>query len=95
MEVDALRDWIIVVYGAVGVVATCIALALLIVVFRKVTAILDVAKEAVDNVRNTSTVIQESVIKPIAKAQGFIAGLRKTVEVFTTLTKKEGEEKDG
>ncbi|NQT73313.1 MAG: hypothetical protein HQ553_11200 [Chloroflexi bacterium] len=95
MEVEALRDWIIIVYGAVGVVAICIVLALLIIVYRKIGSILDTAHEAVKNVRNTSSVISESVIQPIAKAQGFITGLRKTMEIFASLTKKEGDEKDG
>ena len=92
---ETLRDWIIIVYGAVGVVAICIVLTLLIIVYRKIAAILDAAHETVNNVRNTSTVISESVIQPIAKAQGFIAGLKKTMEIFTSLTKKEGEENDG
>lgn len=95
MEVEALRDWIIIVYGAVGVVAICIVVALLIIVYRKIASILDTAHETVKNIRNTSTVISESVIQPIAKAQGFIAGLRKTMEIFASLTKKEGDEKDG
>ena len=92
---DTLRDWVIVVYGVVGVVSICIVLTLLIIIYRKVIAILDTAHETVKNVRNTSTVISESVIQPIAKAQGFIAGLKKTMEIFTSLTKKEGEENDG
>lgn len=92
MEVDALRDWIIVVYGAVGVVATCIVVALLIMLYRKVATILESARETVDNVRNTSSVISESVIQPIAKAQGMIAGLKKTFEVITSLNKKVGED---
>ncbi len=92
MEVDALRDWIIVVYGAVGVVATCIIVALLILLYRKVATILDAAKETVDNVRNTSSVISESVIQPIAKAQGWIAGVKKTFDVITSLNKKVGED---
>ncbi len=92
MEVDALRDWIIVVYGAVGVIATCIAVTLLILLYRKIATIMDAAKETVDNVRNTSSVIAESVIQPIAKAQGWIAGIKKTFEVITSLNKKVGED---
>ena len=96
MEIDAVRDWIIVIYGAVGVVAICIILALVIMLYRKVAAILDTARATLENVRHTSSVIHESVVQPIAKAQGFFAGVRKAVEIVTSLTRKEREEeKDG
>lgn len=95
MEVDTLRDWIIIVYGAVGVVAICIVLAFVIMIYRKVSTIMDSAKQAVDNVKNTSDVISQSVIQPIARAQGFVAGLKKTFEVITSLNKKGEAQKNG
>ena len=94
MEIDVVRDWIIVVYGAVGVVAICIILTLVILLYRKVAAILETAKDTVENVRHTSSIIHESVVQPIAKAQGFFAGMRKAMEVVTSLMRK-GDEKDG
>ncbi len=95
MEMEAVRDLIIVIYGVVGIVALCIVLALLIVLYRKATSILDTAKDAVENVRSTSSAISESVIQPIAKAQGFVAGMKKAMDIISSLSKKGEAEKDG
>jgi len=94
MEIDVVRDWIIVVYGAVGVVAVCVMVALAILLYRKVTKILDTVREPVESVRQTPSVIHDSVVQPIAKAQGFFAGMRKAMEVVTSLMRK-GDEEDG
>lgn len=92
MEVQDLRDWIIVVYGAVGVIATVVVLVLATVLFSKVARILDSLRETTDNVRNTSSAVYENVIQPISRAHGFLAGLRKGIEMLFPPGKKTEEE---
>ena len=95
MEIESVRDLIIIIYGSVGIVFLIILLALLIVLFKKINSILDSANEAVDKVKNTSSVLSDTVIQPFAKAQGVFAGIKKTAEVISSLSKKGGGEKDG
>jgi len=78
MEIETLRDWVIVIFGFLGIGATILFIVLLL------------AKQAADNVRNTSSVVSESIIKPISKAQGWMAGARKAAEAVKTIRKKRG-----
>ncbi len=95
MDVDVLRDWVIVVYGIVGAVAVCVVIALVLVMYRKVARILDSLGDTAETIRNTSNTISENVIQPIGKMQGFMAGILKGLEVMTSLSKKRGGEEDG
>ncbi len=93
MDVELVRDWIIIVYLGVGSVAVCVALAFFIILARKLTAILDSTKETVDNVRDTSSFISRTMVQPLAKAQGLFSSIRKIIEVISSLTGRE-EKKD-
>jgi len=90
MEIETLRDWVIVIFGFLGIGATILFIVLLLLAYRKLMPILDSAKQAADNVRNTSSVVSESIIKPISKAQGWMAGARKAAEAVKTIRKKKG-----
>ncbi len=91
VELRELRDWVIVVWGSIGALATIILTILLIIIFRKLSRVLDAAKETAENVRKTSSVVSQNVIQPIAKIQGFVTGLRKAVDAVTSMSKKGGE----
>ncbi len=76
--------------------AVCVGLAFFIILALKLISILNSTKETVDNVRDTSSIISRTVVKPLAKAQGLFAGIRKIIEVVSSLTGKAEEkaEKD-
>ena len=90
MEIETLRDWVIVIYGFLGIGATLLLIVLLILIYRKLVPILNSAKEAADNVRNTSSVVSEHIINPIGKARGWMTGARKVAETVNTMRKKKG-----
>ena len=90
MDVELVRDWIIIVYLGIGAVAVCAALAVFIILALKLVSILDSTKETVDNVRDTSSFISRTVVQPLSKAQGLMSGIRKIIEVIYSLTGKEG-----
>ena len=94
MEIVVLKDWVIFIYGLLGIVALIIFIALLIIIYRKITPILDAAKETVNNVRDTSSFVAEHVIRPVAKMQAFISGIRKGLEFIAEFRGKE-EKNDG
>lgn len=91
MEITVLRDWIIVILGFLGIGAIGIFVTLLIITYRKVTPIIDAARETVANVRHASSVVSKNVIQPIAKVQGFIMGIRKAAEVIASMSRRGGE----
>ena len=94
MEIAVLKDWVIFIYGFLGIVAIVIFITLLIIIYRKATPILDAAKATIDNLRDTSSSIAEDVIRPVAKIQAFISGVRKAAGFIAEFRGKEGR-KDG
>ncbi|MBT9149107.1 MAG: hypothetical protein AAGB97_08460 [Dehalococcoidia bacterium] len=94
MEIAMLRDWVIVILGFLAIGAVTISVVLLIIIYRKVTPILDAAREVVFDVRRTSSVVSRSVIGSVARIEGLVAGVRKAAEVIASLSKKGGR-KDG
>jgi len=94
MEIAILRDWIIVILGFLAIVAVFISATLLIIIYRKVTPILDAAKETVANAHRTSSVVSRSVTQSVARVEGVVAGVCKAAEVITSMSKKGGR-KDG
>ena len=87
------RDCVIVVCGSVGAISLCIVVALIIMLYRKVAAILDSTSETLENVRNTSSLIHDNIVSPFNKAQGFFSGIRKATGIVSSIVGKE-EKKD-
>ena len=95
MEIAVLRDWIIVIFGFLGIAAIVVFITVLILIYRKLTSILSTAKETAETVRDASSMVSENVVGPIAKAKGFITGARKAAEIVSSMkTKKGGEGRD-
>lgn len=90
MEIADVRDWIIVIFGFLGIGAIVTFIILLIILYRKIVPILDSAKETAENVRATSSIVSKNVIQPIAKVQGIITGARKAAEVVASMKKRGG-----
>jgi hypothetical protein len=82
MEIHDLRDWIIVIFGIVGIGATLIFVTLLIMLYRKIASILDSVGETVNIVCDTTSMFAKSIIEPIAKVQEFLAGIRTAVKAI-------------
>lgn len=96
MEIESLRDWVIVIFGFLGIGATLLFIILTLMIYRKITPILNSAKEAADTVRNTSNTVSKTVIEPLAKVQGIVSGIKKASEMASFMNKRKGEdEKDG
>ncbi|MCL0097703.1 hypothetical protein M1O19_04195, partial [Dehalococcoidia bacterium] len=94
MEIAILRDWVIVILGFLAIGVMVVFVTLLVLIYRKVTPILDAARETVSNVHRTSSVVSRSVIQSVARIEGLVAGVRKAAEVIASMSKKGGK-KDG
>jgi len=94
MEIAMLRDLVIIILGILAIVVMVVFVTLLILIYRKVTPILDAARETVSNVHRTSSVVSRSVIQSVARIEGLVAGVRKAAEVIASMSKRGGR-KDG
>lgn len=81
MDIADLRDWILVIYGTLGIVVLIIIAIMLFCIYRKIASILDSAREVTDTVRDT-------VVDPLHKIQGFISGISKGIEVICSIGKR-------
>jgi hypothetical protein len=94
MEIAILRDWVIVILGILAIVGVMVFVTLLVLIYRKVTPILDAVRETVSNVHRTSSVVSSSVIQSVARIEGLVAGVRKAAEIIASMSKRGGK-KDG
>ena len=93
--VTIIRDIVIVVFGVLGIGAFALFIYLLIVIFRKVSPILDAAKGTMSDIRGTSTFVSEALVNPIIKVVSFVQGARKALAFLTRFSrKKEGKRSD-
>jgi len=90
MELSDFRDWIIIIFGAVGVVATIVVLTLIVMVYAKVARILDSLQVAADNIRDTTSAISDVIVKPIMKVKSFIDNIRNAIDALVPSGTKKG-----
>ena len=77
MEISTFRDWVLVIWGILGIASTVIVTSIIVVVYLKIKSILGEAKETVDKVLKTSTIVSENIVKPIAKVRSFFSSASK------------------
>jgi hypothetical protein len=100
LAVADIRDWVIVVYGIVGIIFFFIALIVTLVMFftvkgligavrgaldESVVPALHSVKDAADTVRGTTDFVGRTAVAPIFKAYGTVAGLKKGLSVLGNL----------
>jgi hypothetical protein len=105
MDLQELRDLIIIIFGITGIVMLLVALVVTLVVGLatrsligtvqtllqgEVTPILESARQSLDNVRGTTTFVAGTAVSPIIRAYGVIAGARRVMGVLTGLTGRRG-----
>lgn len=92
MDLADVRDWIIVIYGAVGVIATIVVLTLIGITYAKVSRMLDSLQIAAENIRDTTSVISDVVTKPFSKIKSFMDSIRKAIGLFVPTETKKGSD---
>lgn len=58
---------------------------------REILPILDSTREATNTVKGTATFVGEHVVKPVAKASGYVAGLKAALSALATRTEPRDE----
>jgi uncharacterized membrane protein len=94
MTIVWLRDLAIVILAVSGTAVGILLIVLGIMLYRRLRSILDSVKVIVANAQSTSTVVSESVIKPIIAASSWVQGIRHAIAVIGELSRgrrKKGE----
>jgi hypothetical protein len=106
VSVADLRDWVIVIYGIVGIIFFFVAVIVTIVMFFTVKSLLRAlrnaldesvvpalssVREAADTVRGTTEFVGRTAVAPVAKAYGTFAGIKKGLSVLSGLRGQRGK----
>ena len=92
--VATLRDLVIVALGVMGIITLLAVLALTIMVYSKLSPLLDSARKTIGNIQGTSSLVSDVVAKPVIRTASFAAGVRQGVALVLGLSRKKGG-KDG
>jgi len=105
MNLQDLRDLIIIIIGITGIVTLFVALVMTLVIGvathsligtlqtllrGEVTPILESVRQTTDSVRGTTGFVAETTAKPIIRIYGILAGARRVVGVLTGLAGRRG-----
>ena len=91
MDIASLRDIAIFIlaFEATIVVLLIVILAVTVMLYRKLSPILDSAKATTKTVENISSCVAEEVIRPLAQAASLIQGIRQAASLFNRFSRKE------
>jgi hypothetical protein len=95
MDLESLRDLIIVIYAITGMVAIIFLLIISLLLFRKLGAVLDSTKATLDNVQGTSRFMSEAVIRPMIRVASFVQGARHAIETMARFPRRKEEKGHG
>lgn len=100
MDLEELRDIVIVVYGIMGAVALFVGMVVILVVGLaarslianvnstlrdSVVPTLNSARDTVDNVRGAASFVSDTAVSPVIRLYSLFAGLRRGLAVFLGL----------
>lgn len=103
MDLDELRDLVIVIWGILGIIVLLVTLLVVIlvgfaargllsglntVVKTQLSPTLDSARAVVDDVRGTTSFITDTAVSPFIRMYGLIGGLRRGFLALIGLTQR-------
>lgn len=103
MDVSTLRDWVVIVYGVLGIIAFLVVIIATVVVAMAILRLVRAARDTVDmqinptiqTVRHTSEAIQSRVsfildhaARPIIRTYATVSGVRRGLAAFSGLRRR-------
>ena len=97
LSIAHVRDWIVVIYGVLGIVFLAISILLLAFIFftlkglknavrdllqETVKPTLDAVRDTAKSVRGTTDFVGQTAVRPIIRTYGFLAGVKRGVSVL-------------
>ena len=91
---EDFRDVMIIIMAFMAIGSSLLLATLAILLFRKVSQTVDTAQGLVSDVRDVTSLLSESIVRPAIRGLSLVAGLKKAVN---TLSKRQDakEKKDG
>ena len=90
MDLESLRDLVIVIYAIAGIIATIFVLVIVFLLFRKLGAVLDSAKSTVSNIQGTSRFMSETVVRPMIRVASVAQGVRHAIGTVVRFSRRKG-----
>lgn len=97
-----LRDLAVIILAVIFIlvgmgmgVLVVMLISLAVLVRRKVGPLLDSARGTLSAIEGTSSLVSDSVVRPIIKVASFGAGVRAAAGILTRLRKKKGGKRHG
>ena len=87
---EDIRDVVIIVFGIGATVATIAVLAMALMLFRKITAVIDSAKATMNGVQAFS----RDILEPVARASSILTTFRRVMATLLGQDKREPEGAD-
>lgn len=78
MDLTQLRDLSIVIFTVLGIIASLVIIVATIVIFTKVMALINSLQTIVANIRDTSTLVADIIVRPATKVGGFLGFFRRS-----------------
>ena len=88
MTIEWFRDLVLVISGLGITVAVIIIVVLAVMLYRRVTPIVDSVRKTTKTVERLSTCVEEEVAGPLAQLVSFIQGVRQVTGLFSKFTRK-------
>jgi|SRR5579884_162211 hypothetical protein len=97
---EAVRDWVIIVWGSIGILAFLFFILFLLALWRGINSligetkvvvredvrpIIATSRESVNNVAGTTRFLGDTIVRPVIRVYGIVAGIRRFIGVFTGL----------
>lgn len=99
--VETLRDWVLIFWGITSILLFLFIIAFLWSLWRGINGLIGETKflvredvrpimitgrESVNNVAGTTRFLGDTIVKPVIRLYGIVAGVRRFISVFTGLT---------
>ncbi|MFC2007857.1 hypothetical protein ACFLVB_04600 [Chloroflexota bacterium] len=91
MSIEWLRDLAIFVLGFGALIAIILMAVLALLIYRKISPILDSFKGTARTVHHISSTVEEEVAEPLIQLASFVQGIRQAISMVSRFSKgKEG-----
>lgn len=89
MSIEVLRDWIIVIYGVLGILVLLVFTILVFCLYRRAQKTLDSIENISNNISTMVDTIKSEVVDPIIQFTTIFQGIKKLIETVSKFMKKE------
>jgi hypothetical protein len=94
MDLASWRDLVIVIWGAIGVLAVIFICIILFLFYRRVSSLIESTDAVVVQVGGIVDYVDQQVIRPITQVGSMIEGIIKGIQMVRELFRKKEDEDD-